>query len=252
VGAPPQQDNHNVWEGKPALAFMLRAGVFAAPIIASIIASIWLSRVLPTPESLLQVVGWWAAILVVSTAVLFVVDKAARRFLPLATLMQLTMVFPDKAPSRIRVAMRSSSDEELRRTMNRVQEAGLGSTANEAAETLMVLVAALNRHDRRTRGHSERTRAYADVIAGEMGLTTEDRSKLRWAALLHDVGQMQIPGEILHKPGQLTATGHGSGTQHPGIGGDLVVPLRDFLGPRPDTVAQHHDRWDGAGFPYNL
>ena len=53
--------------------------------------------------------GWWAAIIAGSTGVLFVVDKLARRLLPLAALLQMTMVFPDRSPSRFRTAMRSGS-----------------------------------------------------------------------------------------------------------------------------------------------
>ena len=188
----------------------------------------------------------------ISIVVMLSSDRVARLAAPVSLLLQMTMIFPDKAPNRVKVAMRSSSSEELRRTLLEVNESGLGATPSEAAETLMVLVSALSRHDKLTRGHSERVRAYTDIIAGELGLTTDDRSKLRWAALLHDVGKMQIPAEILNKPGKLTATEYEIVKQHPLIGAELTEPLRDFLGPWADTVLQHHERWEGGGYPTGI
>ncbi len=234
------------------LGRLLQITLFVFPFALALFVSYAISRGIAAPPDRSGQLARIILLMLISFVVMMATDRVTRLATPVALLLRMTMVFPDKAPSRIRVAMRSSSDEELRRTMAEVQNEGLGKTANEAAETLMVLVSALNRHDRLTRGHGERTRAYADVLAGEMGLTTEDRSKLRWAALLHDVGKMQIPAEILNKPSRLTDTEYEIVKQHPTIGAELVEPLREFLGPWADAVAQHHERWDGGGYPYGL
>ncbi|MBT8240117.1 MAG: pentapeptide repeat-containing protein [Acidimicrobiia bacterium] len=251
-GDETQSSSATHWQGRPVLGRALQVTLFVFPFVLGLFVSYAISQGIATPPDRSGQIVRILFLMVISFVVMMATDRVARLAAPVALLLRMTMVFPDKAPSRIRVAMRSSSDDELRRTMAEVNAEGLGKTANEAAETLMVLVSALNRHDRLTRGHSERTRAYADVIAGEMGLTTEERSKLRWAALLHDVGKMQIPGEILNKPGRLTETEYEIVKQHPLIGAELVEPLREFLGPWADAVAQHHERWDGGGYPYGL
>ena len=113
-------DEHS-WQGKPVVAFIIRAFAFTAPILASVIFSIWLSHVLPKPQSLGELVRWWAMILIGSTAVLFGVSWAASRLLPLAALMRLTMVFPDKAPRRFRTALKSGSS--VRHLKAQIEEA---------------------------------------------------------------------------------------------------------------------------------
>ncbi len=231
---------------------LLQVVLALVPFLLAVIVTLAISSGLAAPTTRAGQVSQILFLVAISAIVMLATDRVAKLAAPVALLLRISMVFPDRAPSRVRVAMRCSSEEELRKTLLEVNDGGLGDTANEAAETLMVLVAALSRHDRMTRGHSERTRAYADVIAGEMGLSTEDRSKLRWAALLHDVGKMRIPEQILNKPARLTDVEYEIVKQHPAIGAELAEPLRDFLGPWADTIIQHHERWDGGGYPSGI
>ena len=150
------------------------------------------------------------------------------------------------------MALRTSSTKELERTVTEVKARGLGDSESEAAENLLVLVAALSTHDRLTRGHSERVRAYSELIGEELQLSYDDRSKLRWAGLLHDVGKLYVPEEILNKPGRLTDEEFDIIKKHPEWGASLVAPLADWLGPWADAVGQHHERWDGKGYPHGL
>ena len=240
------------WRARPALGRALQAFLFLVPFVLAFVLTTALSRALPAAATVSWQVVRIIFLVVVAIIIMGATERVTRLAAPVALLLRMTMVFPDRAPSRVKVALRSSSEDELKRTLRDVNKYGLGATANEAAETLMVLVAALGQHDRLTKGHSERVRAYTDVIAGEMGLHSDERSKLRWAALLHDVGKMQIPDEILNKPARLTATEYEIIKQHPLIGASMVEPLREFLGPYADAVAQHHERWDGDGYPYGL
>lgn len=240
------------WAGRPWLARGLRLATFVLPIGLAFFVTYSLSRAMATPTSTAMAIAEGLLFVGIAFVVMAATERVVRLVAPITVLLRMTMVFPDRAPSRVRVAMRVSSTDELKRTLERVRRHGLGDDAGSAAETLMVLVAALSRHDRNTRGHSERVRAYADVIAGELGLTTEDRSKLRWAALLHDVGKMQIPSDILNKPGRLTEAEYEIVKQHPLLGADLAAPLLGFLGPWANAIAEHHERWDGNGYPFGL
>ena len=115
-----------------------------------------------------------------------------------------------------------------------------------------MLVGALNSHDRLTRGHSERVRAYTKMIAEELKLEPDEIDLLHWAGLLHDIGKLEVPAEILNKPSQPTEEEWEILRTHPEAGMRLVAPLREWLGEWGDAVGQHHERWDGKGYPNGL
>ena len=114
-------------------------------------------------------------------------------------------------------------------------------------------MAALNHHDPLTRGHSERVRALSDLLAAELQLGSEDREKVRWAALLHDIGKLRVPGEILRKPGKPTAEEWALLKTHPAEGLDLIQgPIADWLGEWTRAIGEHHEQFDGSGYPSRL
>jgi len=191
-------------------------------------------------------------LIVVSTLVVAVVDRAARRLLPLAALLRLCLVFPDHAPSRFSVAFKAGTTRNLKEKLARATEQGLVDEPARAAERILVLVAAMNIHHRGTRGHSERVRAFNDLIAEELRLPEADRDRLRWAALLHDVGKLEVPVRILDKPGKPTEAEWDTLRRHPEDGARIVAPLRGWLGPWAAAIEEHHERWDGAGYPRGL
>ncbi|HVC70625.1 MAG TPA: hypothetical protein VNC61_10280 [Acidimicrobiales bacterium] len=128
------------------------------------------AHVLPRLLVPLWWIGWWVTVFGVPTVVLMATDRIARRALPLAVLLKMTMVFPDRAPKRLAVARKAGSTRELTR---RVEEARTHGTEDEpvvAAEKNLALAGALNAHDRLTRGHGERVRAFTDLFAEELKL----------------------------------------------------------------------------------
>ena len=64
----------------------------------------------------------------------------------------------------------------------------------------MALVTALTAHDQRTRGHAERVRIFTDLLAVELGRDRDDRDRLRWSSLLHDIGKLEVPESVLTTP----------------------------------------------------
>jgi HD-GYP domain-containing protein (c-di-GMP phosphodiesterase class II) len=248
-----RQQAQTRWQGRPIQATGLRVLAVAIPVAAGVVASTVLSRLLAYPEGWALVVLWWTAVLSVSTLVVALVDRQARRLLPLAALLKLSMVFPDKAPSRFGTALRAGS---VRNLEDRVAEMRARGAADEepsrAAGRILELVGALSVHDRGTRGHAERVRAYSDLLGLQIGLTEDERDKLRWASLLHDVGKVAVPTEILNKAGAPDESEWAVIHRHPEEGGRLAAPLRAWLGEWADTIEQHHERWDGLGYPHHL
>ncbi len=250
-GATPGARSEGHWRRHAVAAVLLRTGVVAVPLVVSGIVGVLVGLSIAGAglgSMLLRLVLAGVA----SLCAFVGVERLARRFLPLATLLQLSLWFPDQAPSRFSVARRSSSVRKLQawaRTGDREdREEGL----HELAEKAVTLATALNTHDRRTRGHSERTRAIADLIAAELRLPVAEMHAVRWGAFLHDVGKIFVPAEILNKPGAPTAREWETLRRHPGDGGVLVEPLRPFLGSGVEAVRCHHENFDGSGYPQGL
>ncbi len=254
----PEDDHRNSrWSARPRVALAIRVLVFVVPFAASIAAVQVLGRLVPRPAGsgwfgVGWSVLWWVGLAAAGAGTLVLVDKAARRVLPLSALLQLSLVFPDEAPSRYSVAMRAGTTRQLERTLANLDEHGLGDTPAEAAAELLALVSALSAHDRLTRGHCERVRAYCDLIADELQLSPDDRSRLHWSGLLHDIGKLRVPAEILNKRGRPTDEEWEALKRHPEEGARLVAPLAAWLGDWSLAVVQHHERWDGAGYPHQL
>ena len=190
--------------------------------------------------------------LVVPTVVLFVTDRVARRALPLAVLLKMTMVFPDRAPKRLAVVRKSGSTRNLARRVEEARNHGIEDEPVVAAEKILALAGALNAHDRLTRGHGERVRVFTDLIAEELELSTHDRDRLRWSALLHDIGKLAVHPHILNKPDKLDDDEWEVIKNHPLEGAKLTAPLAGWLGEWANTIAEHHEKYDGTGYPYGL
>jgi putative nucleotidyltransferase with HDIG domain len=121
-----------------------------------------------------------------------------------------------------------------------------------AAQQILVLADAVEDHDHGTRGHSERVRTFTDIIAIQIGLDAGDRERLRWAALLHDVGKITIAATTLNKVDAPTPEEWAEVERHPEEGARLTAALRPWLGRWANVIEQHHERWDGAGYPFGL
>ena len=91
-------------------------------------------------------------------------------------------------------------------------------------------------------------RAYTDLVIQELDLPEAD-VLLRWASLLHDVGKLRVPREILTSDRRPTDDEWTLLARHPTDGLALTEPLADWLGEWRRTIGEHHERWDGGGYP---
>ena len=113
------------------------------------------------------------------------------------------------------------------------------------------LINALEAKDVYLRGHSQRVAHLAAAIAQEMGLHEDAVEEIRLAGRLHDVGKIGIRESVLHKPGPLTTEEFDHVREHVRIGVDILTPLR-HLGKAVLYVHDHHEHWDGTGYPRQL
>ena len=248
----PDRNGDN-WRPRVGLSALVSVAIFVVPIVLAILATTVVADLVPMPREGIGKLVWWVLIIAVPGVVYALANRLARRALPLAALLRMTMVFPDKAPTRMAVARRAGSTRALERQLAESRQNGAGvDEPAVAAEHILALVASLNRHDRLTRGHSERVRALTDMIADELKLPQADKDRLRWSALLHDIGKLTVPVSILNKPGRPDPTEWSLLQGHPLEGARLASPLAGWLGPWADTIAQHHERFDGKGYPYGL
>ncbi|MDQ1398005.1 MAG: hypothetical protein QOG64_3264 [Acidimicrobiaceae bacterium] len=240
------------WRERRVSAAIVDGLTLAIPIAVAILTVFVVSSMMPPPQGALQEVIWWLIVGLASGLALFVSERQARRLLPLTTLLRLSMAFPDHAPSRFAIALRAGTVRDLEHRLAHVTEEGLHEEPAQAASTILTLASALSSHDRRTRGHSERVRAFTDMLAAEMGLSEDDRDRLRWSALLHDIGKLQVEKKILNKDGPLNHDEWHAVHRHPEVGAKVTEPLRHWLGSWSDTIEQHHENFDGSGYPNGL
>ncbi|MEA1970539.1 MAG: HD domain-containing protein [Thermodesulfobacteriota bacterium] len=118
-------------------------------------------------------------------------------------------------------------------------------------ETINALASALEMRDPYTAGHQKRVAQLAEAIAGEMNRPYDEVRGIRLAALIHDIGKIRVPSEILSKPGKLMENEFGLIKTHPQIGYDIVKKI-EFPWPIADIIYQHHERLDGSGYPRGL
>ncbi len=123
-------------------------------------------------------------------------------------------------------------------------ELALQSTVTTMARTLEM-------RDPYTAGHQQRVATLAVVIAREMGLDASRIEGLKFGGMIHDIGKIGVPAEILAKPGRLTPIEYLLIQQHPVAGSQLVADV-DFPWPMASMIAQHHERMDGSGYPAGL
>jgi diguanylate cyclase (GGDEF)-like protein/putative nucleotidyltransferase with HDIG domain len=117
--------------------------------------------------------------------------------------------------------------------------------------TIEALALAIEAKDHTTHTHLQRVRTYAVAVAKELQLPEDQIEALRAAALLHDIGKLAVPEQIINKPGRLTPEEFEKMKVHPIVGAEILDRVA-FPYPVSPIVRAHHERWDGTGYPEGL
>jgi putative nucleotidyltransferase with HDIG domain/PAS domain S-box-containing protein len=141
------------------------------------------------------------------------------------------------------VTQHKQTEENLRRSLENLQRA-LG-------ETTAALASAAEKRDPYTAGHQQRVAQLAGAIAREMGCTEDQMEAIRVAGILHDIGKLYVPSEILSKPTRLSDLEFAMIKTHSQVGFDILKEIK-FPWPVAQIVLQHHERMNGSGYPHGL
>ncbi|RLB83929.1 MAG: histidine kinase [Deltaproteobacteria bacterium] len=141
------------------------------------------------------------------------------------------------------VTAKKRNEEKLKRSLENLRRA-MGATIQAMALTVET-------RDPYTAGHQRRVANLARAIAKEMGLSQDQIDGIRMAGIIHDLGKISVPAEILSKPTQLTEIEYSLIKTHPQVGYDILKMI-DFPWPVAEIVLQHHERIGGSGYPQGL
>ena len=251
TGEPsPGSSSSPRWRPSPRRAAAIRLLGAVVPVAAALVAATIASTIVERPGSLALQLGWWCGLIGVGAGAALAARPLLQRIMPIGYLYQLGLTFPEHAPARFAMALRRNKTRELARRVAAGEP--LGDTPQEAAEHMVALLSRLTAHDRLTRGHCERVAAYSHMIGEDLGLSVDDLDRLRWSAVIHDIGKLAVSESVLNKGRSPTDGEWRELRQHPAAAEALIAPLRPWLGAWTDAATQHHERWDGRGYPAGL
>ena len=118
-------------------------------------------------------------------------------------------------------------------------------------EVIRSMIRIIELKDKYTKGHSERVANISVKIAKRLGLSAEDVDMVHWVGIIHDIGKVGIPDEILNKAMKLTKEEYEIVKKHPTLG-EQVINQMSYLKDLAPIVRHHHEKWDGTGYPDGL
>lgn len=131
------------------------------------------------------------------------------------------------------------------------QETSARQLQSSMIQAIQAIAMTVEKRDPYTAGHQQRVATLAVAIATEMGWDKQRLQGLELGTLIHDIGKIYVPAEILNRPGKLTKSEFDIIKTHPDVGYDIIKDI-EFPWPVADMVHQHHERLDGSGYPLGL
>jgi len=166
----------------------------------------------------------------------------------------------DKTEDHIR-ALEAGGDDFLNKPFNRALLSArirsllrmkiLNDNLEQAETVIFSLARAIEARDHFTEEHVERVAERAVALARLAGFPEEELTAVRYGGILHDIGKIGVPDEILNKPGRLTPEEFEVMKRHPVIGYEICRPLKSLAGALP-LIRHHHEKLDGSGYPDGL
>lgn len=139
--------------------------------------------------------------------------------------------------------------ELLARIRSLVRVKVLNRNLTNIENVLISMANAVEAKDIYTQGHILRVSSMAVNLGKKLNLSTREIESLRLGGILHDIGKIGVPQEILNKPGRLDADELNIIKKHPDIGHKICLPLKKTLGPALEVIRHHHEKVDGSGYP---
>ena len=192
---------------------------------------------------------FWAALLAGERSMSYEETNLTLRGQSIEVLETCTLA-PGGETSWERVYIDDADITALKQAEHQVQQS-LSQLQSVFDEVIAVIAAIVEARDPYTAGHQQRVSELAAAIALQMGLGENDVSGIRVGSLLHDIGKISVPAEILSKPAALTTIEFDLIKTHPRVAHDLLGGI-EFPWPVAEMALQHHERLDGSGYPQGL
>jgi hypothetical protein len=247
-----QQQRRSGWKRRPGLSRAVGVARWLSPLVLAAATAVVVAVAIPEPNGTLGLVSWWAGLLAAAAVVLVVSWRVARRAIPLSILLGMGIVFPGEAPNRLAVAARAANARDPQRGLAMAESIKGTRDPSVAAQLTVALAAAAGANDPSVRGHAQRVAQLAYLVGYELHLDEGSRERLRWGALLHDIGKVIVHPGIVKKRSSLTSGERTLLRAHPVEGEKLAAPLAGWLGEWGSAISEHHERYDGDGYPEGL
>ena len=190
---------------------------------------------------------WVVVALAVSLLTSLAIGDVTRKLIQRTPLYKRANKFDTEVEELFGIALREGSPKNVRKTA--VERGHDPAFVDEVLD----LLDQLSSHERLTRGHNERVRAYASMIGREVGLTDDELEALNWSALMHDIGKLDVPAWLLSSPEKPTDEEWEVIKRHPEMARHRLRKLEPILGESIyEGALYHHERWDGEGYPHGL
>jgi putative two-component system response regulator len=139
----------------------------------------------------------------------------------------------------------------VRSRLGRSVQIKVGQLQQAYLQSLEILASAIDKRSPQSGDHSRRVTSYAMILANQLGWSERRRAQLRYGAILHDIGRINVPEAILSKDTLLTEEDLNMIHQHPITGAEMIRDV-NFLVDIIPVVRHHHEHWDGSGYPDGL